>query len=103
MSTDVETRRAGAPAGWNELELSVRRLLDAHDSWRRRAVAAEARIAELEASLGKVSRGEFDPEELAAELRRQRARNRDLAARMDEAREAVRRIGARLRFLEDDG
>lgn len=103
MSTDAaELRGSGVPAGWRDLEQSIERLLTEHDGVRTRLDEAEARIRELEEALQGVSSGELDPSEMASELRDLRRENEELAARMADAREAVRRILGRLRFVEED-
>ena len=90
------------PPEWDRLELSVRRLLDAHDAWRVRARTAEARVKELEASLADVASGRVDPVTLADEVEKERRRNRDLNDRLEKARTTVERVLARLQFLEEN-
>lgn len=88
------------PPEWDALELSVRRLLDAHDALRRRLDAAEARVRELETAVGRISSGALDPlalSERAGTLERQ---NRELRERLGRASAVVERIAARLNFLE---
>lgn len=96
-----KTRQPSAPE-LDRLELTLRRLLDAHDEWRRRAEAAEARAAELERTLQQVSSGSIDPIALADEVRRLEQRNRELRTRMDNAHAAVERMRARLQFAEEE-
>lgn len=90
-----------APPEMDRLELSIRKLLEAHDAWRRRAREAEARIAELEESLRRMSTGGLNPLELADELRELQARNRRLEERLQQGSEAVQRMVARLQFAEE--
>lgn len=86
----------------DHLELMVRRLLDAHDGWRRRAETAEARLQELTRAVADVSAGRLDPltlEQRASELE---ARNRALRDRLNAAHEIVQRILGRLHFVEEE-
>lgn len=92
----------GAPVEWDRLELAVRRLLDEYTACRRRADAAERRIAELEAALQAVAAGAVDPLELRERVAALEAENRSLRERMEQARAGVGRIVARLQFMEDD-
>lgn len=88
------------PAEWDALELSVRRLLEAHDAVRRRAQAAEARVRELEATVGSISSGALDPLELSERASALERENRELLERLGRASAVVERIAARLNFLE---
>ena len=94
--------RQPSTAELDRLELTLRRLLDAHDQWRKRAQAAEARAAELESTLEQVSSGSIDPIALADAVRVLEERNRVLRTRMDEAHAAVERMRARLQFAEEE-
>jgi chromosome segregation ATPase len=89
------------PAEWNHLELVVRRLLDQYAVVRRRAGTAERRLEQLERTVKELSAGELDPQALRGRVHALEAENRELAARLAEARERVERIQARLRFLEE--
>lgn len=91
-----------APPEWDRLELAVRRLLDEYAACRRRAEAAERRVAELEAALRQVNAGVVDPFELRERIAELEAENASLRERLEQARAGVSRIVARLRFLEDD-
>jgi chromosome segregation ATPase len=105
MASNDAVRQDGAaaarPPEWDRLELGVRRLLDEHLSWQRRARQAEARLAELEATLASVADG-LDPVELSAEVARLDALNRELLERLDQARSHVNSILTRLQLLEED-
>jgi hypothetical protein len=96
---------AAAPAGspeWDRLELGVRRLLDEHAQWKRRAREAESKLAEMQTMLAEVSRGGLDPDELSARIDKLEKMNRDLIARLDRARGSVGTILSRLELIEDD-
>jgi hypothetical protein len=86
----------------DRLELTLRRLMDEHDRWRRRAQKAERRVRDLESALEGVSSGTLDPVALAAQAESAGRENRALRDRLDQARGSVDRIVARLQFLEED-
>lgn len=104
MSTTSSDARAEPtlPPEVDRLELTVRRLMDEHGQWRRRAQRAERRVAELEAALKGVTSGEFDPLALGSQLEAAQRENQALRDRLDQARQTVDRITARLQFLEDE-
>jgi predicted RNase H-like nuclease (RuvC/YqgF family) len=93
---------AALPAEMDRLEARLRRLLDEHDRWRRRARTAEERVGELEAALKEVATGELDPVALAAQARTFERENSTLRKRLADARTTVDRIVARLQFLEEE-
>ncbi len=99
MPSDADS---AAIPGWNELEQTVRRLLDDHDALRQRAAAAEKRAGELERALHDVSGGRIDPMALAERARALEHENRELHTRLDHARETVQRLLARVRFSEEE-
>lgn len=86
------------------LETALQQLLRAFDELRTRFAASEQRVQHLEASLrtASSSSGELDPVALANRVHLLEQENRFLARRLDKARESVKRISARLQFLEDD-
>ena len=86
------------------LEESLERLLQAFGELSARAAAAEERVQHLEAALrnNASGSGELDPVALANRVHLLEQENRFLARRLDRARESVKRISARLQFLEDD-
>lgn len=85
------------------LETALHRLLHAFDDMRSRLAASEQRVQHLESSLRTASSsGELDPVALANRVHLLEQENRFLARRLDKARESVKRISARLQFLEDD-
>lgn len=104
MASSGEDRSAAAApiAEWDRLELGVRRLLDEHDRWQRRALQAEAKLQELETMLDAVSRGGLDPDELSARIETLEAVNRELLARLERARGSVGSILTRLELLEEE-
>lgn len=106
MST-VSSEEAEAPAAsqseWQRLQTALEQLLQAYDEVLQRATGADERVRQLEAALRNASTsGELDPVALANRVNLLEQENRFLARRLDRARESVRRISARLQFLEDD-
>lgn len=89
---------------WQRLELLLSHLLVVFDSLRERATRAEERVQQLEAAMRSSSStsGEIDPVALANRVHLLEQENRFLARRLDGARASVKRISARLQFLEDD-
>lgn len=98
----ADPRRPALPAEWDQLELAVRRLLEDYDQWRRRALAAEKRVENLEATLRDVTEGKVDPVALGKRIEVLEAENRKLRERLGRAGETVDRILARLQFLEEE-
>lgn len=101
VSSDADKKPDGAGAELDRLTANVRRLLADWEDWRRRVAAAEARVLELEAALRDVTSGGVDPVSLANRVASLEQENRFLARRLDRARESVRRISARLQFLDE--
>jgi hypothetical protein len=91
-------------ADWQRLESSLQRLLSEFDALQQRSAQAEARVRQLEAALrnNSTSAGELDPVAMANRVHLLEQENRFLARRLDRARESVKRIAARLQFLEED-
>jgi hypothetical protein len=86
------------------LESSLQQLLLAFDELRARVARSEQKAHQLEATMRNAasSSGELDPVALANRVHLLEQENRFLARRLDRARESVKRISARLQFLEDD-
>jgi predicted RNase H-like nuclease (RuvC/YqgF family) len=87
---------------WHRLEEAVRRITTDRSAWRDRALAAEDRVRELESALRDVAAGKLDPVALSARSRQLEAENRSLNQRLDQARETVDRIMARLQFTQEE-
>ena len=103
MSTKLsEEGSAAASTELERLSGSVRRLLSEWDRWHKRAASAEARVRELESALREVTSGKVDPVALGERVQALEQENRFLARRLDRARESVKRISARLQFLDED-
>ena len=88
-------------AEWNGLELAVRRLIEAREAWRRRAIAAEQRVRELDSALADIKSGALDPLDLAAQVERLTSENKALRERVDSAQVRVRTILQRMQTIEE--
>jgi hypothetical protein len=86
----------------SQLTAAVQTLLEDWERWRKRAVDAEARSTDLERALRDVTSGNIDPVVLAGRVQALEQENRFLARRLDRARDSVKRIAARLQFLDED-
>lgn len=97
-------RKAGdaTPAELDHLELTIRRLIESHELWQKRATAAEARVRELEGAIQDVSAGRLDPVALAEEVRELEQRSASLQDRLVRAHAAVERMMARLQFTAEE-
>jgi predicted nuclease with TOPRIM domain len=80
----------------------VRKLLAEWEASRKRVTTAEARVKELESALRDVTSGGVDAMALNERVHALEQENRFLARRLDRARESVKRISARLQFLDED-
>jgi predicted RNase H-like nuclease (RuvC/YqgF family) len=91
-------------ADWERLESSLQRLLSEFEVLQRRSAEAEERVRQLEATLrtSSTSAGDLDPVALANRVSLLEQENRFLARRLDRARDSVKRISARLQFLDED-
>ena len=104
VSSDAADTPPVKGADWERLESSLQRLLSEFDELARKHAAAEERVRQLESSLRSSSTetGELDPVALSNRVHLLEQENRFLARRLDRARESVKRISARLQFLEED-
>jgi hypothetical protein len=104
VSSDAAETPTANETEWRRLELMLDHLLRVFDNLRERATAAEARVQQLESAMRNASStsGEVDPLALANRVHLLEQENRFLARRLDGARASVKRISARLQFLEDD-
>ena len=90
------------PPELDHLELTIRRLIDSHQMWVKRAETAEARARELESAIQDLSAGRLDPTALAEEVRLLEKRNASLVDRLSRAQAAVDRMMARLQFTSEE-
>lgn len=93
----------GVERAHDRLRAAVERLLDHARQQRERSERAEARVRDLEGLLARFARGEEDPARLAIRLQELREENQALLRRLQEGVEAVDRLLARVRFLEEHG
>lgn len=83
------------------LDAAVGAVLASLDRMRERVRRAEERSRELGELLERYRTGQEDPEEVASRAERLSADNERLRRRLEEGRDAVERILARIRFLEE--
>lgn len=104
VSSDAAETPTTPQSEWQRLETALQQLLRAYDVLQTRATSSQERVQQLEAALrnNASSTGELDPVALANRVHLLEQENRFLARRLDRARESVKRISARLQFLEDD-
>jgi predicted nuclease with TOPRIM domain len=100
-SGEAEAGRGTAPPEWARLERAVRRLAEELGEWRGRAERAERRNDQLEAAMRDLATGEGDPIALTERLQAVERENGQLRDRLVRAAAGVRRMRARLEFLEE--
>lgn len=79
------------------VERSLERIAQLED----RLGAAESRRDELEALLAKMADGSASPADMLTRLKHLESENADLGRRLEQGREGVERILAKIRFLEE--
>ena len=104
MSSDAADTHHLNGAEVERLENALQRLLSEFDALQRRTAEAEERVKQLEGTMrsSSTAAGDLDPVALANRVNLLEQENRFLARRLDRARESVRRISARLQFLDED-
>jgi hypothetical protein len=99
---DNGTRGAGPELeAFTTLERSVAAALDRLERVTERLTAAEARSAELEQVVVRFTGDPKQAGQLLSRLDRLESDNRDLRQRLDQGREGVERLLAKIRFLEN--
>lgn len=98
----VSNDGSGSLPEWDRLEIAARRLLTDYATNRDRARTAEKRVGELERAVRDLSKGGVDPVQLHRDIERLETENHELAERIERADERLRRILARLQFIEDE-
>lgn len=93
------TRDASEP--FARLESAVRRLIRRSAELRAELRSARERNRELMELLAPIAKGEASPESVVERLRAAEDGRRELEARLERGRELVRKMMARMRFLED--
>lgn len=105
MSSHEDVDPDGAEGSGREalarLEETVGRLLEELQDLRNRTGYAERRREAVEKELSRFVEGEQDPGALVERLTDLESRNRELNERLEEGREGVERLLARIRFLEE--
>ena len=104
MSSDAADPLQNNNAEIQRLESALQRLLSAFDALQRKTTETEERFRQLEGAMrtSSTAAGDLDPVALANRVTLLEQENRFLARRLDRARESVRRISARLQFLDED-
>lgn len=98
----MRNTRDTMPPELDRLELTIRRLIESHQLWEKRALSAESRVRELESAIQDLSAGRLDPTALAQEVRVLEQRNDSLLDRLTRAQAAVERMVARLQFTSEE-
>jgi predicted nuclease with TOPRIM domain len=100
-SEDKSGEPVGERAALKALEGAVGRLLDHVRTLSTRAEKADARRAEVEDLLRRITSGDESPAHMHVRLRELEVENEDLRDRLGKGRETVERLLARIRFLEE--
>ena len=85
----------------SRLDEAVGGLLDELERLRKEHGEATSKAAELEELLANFVEGESEPGALVERVRELESENGDLRVRLEEGREGIRRMLARIRFLEE--
>ena len=85
------------------LDEVVRQAVARLEALRTRVEDVRAREADMRGLLGQITAGELDPAEIMNHVRMLEEENDTLRRRLREGREAVERLLARIRFLEEQG
>jgi hypothetical protein len=88
-------------AALDGLATAVERALERVSQMQDRLRVAEGRRDELEGLLAKMADGSANPAEMLTRLKSLEIENADLARRLDDGREGVERLLAKIRFLEE--
>ena len=102
MSEPGDNAKA-SESGFQRLQEAVDRLLEELGRARSRADAAEAKTAEMARLVERFTGNEMEARELVSRLKSVEKENEDLRDRLNQGREGVERMIARIRFLESQG
>jgi len=83
------------------LNAAVRGALDEIDRLRAELAQARRQNAEMEDILKGITSGERSPAQMMLELDRAQTQNTDMRERLEQGRDAVERLLAKIRFLEE--
>ena len=83
------------------LATAVERALERVSQLQTQLRSAESRRDELEGLLAKMADGSANPAEMHTRLKSLEVENADLSRRLDDGREGVERLLAKIRFLEE--
>jgi predicted nuclease with TOPRIM domain len=86
---------------FDELERAIGDMLDRLTWMNDRMSLAEEKSEELEELLRRFTGHEVEPGDMVSKLRKLEEENSDLRARVDQGREGVERLLAKIRFLEN--
>ena len=98
--SEAETTPQDAPA-FHRLEEAATRLVRTVEELRTRVQEAEEKNAELSELVRRFTGDEAEADRLLSRLTSLQEQNQDLRSRMDEGRDGVDRLLARIRFLEE--
>ncbi len=98
--SEAETTPQDEPA-FDRLEEAAVRLVRTVEELRTRVQEAEEKNAELSELVRRFTGDEAEADRLLSRLTSLQEQNRDLRSRMDEGRDGVDRLLARIRFLEE--
>lgn len=101
MSADATDRADAIRQALGELERSVNAVLDELSRLRRETVEQQRRLAEARDLVRGLEQGDVDALDLTERIGRMEAENTDLRRRIEEGREGVERLLARVRFAEE--
>ena len=88
---------------FTRLDDAVRHAVNRLEALRTRVQEVQAREADMRGLLGQITAGEVDPAEIMSHVRMLEEENEVLRRRLRDGREAVERLLARIRFLEEQG
>lgn len=102
MSTSDDRARAeSAESALRGLERAVQRALERVEHLEGALESSRGRRDEVEALLSRMADGDENPARMHHRIQKLEAENADLRRRIDEGREGVERLLAKIRFLEE--
>lgn len=101
MSTSGSSNASPERAALQSLDGAVGAVIDELTRLRRAVEERDARIREMETLLAELSDGDESPVRMRRRLDHLEVENGELRQRLDEGREGVERLLAKIRFLEE--